>query len=66
MEYNNSSLDVALLWLWPKLATAALILPLAYELPYVADAALKRKKERKKKSERKSIKIEIQRTMEKK
>ena len=49
MEYNNSSLDVALLWLWPKLATAALILPLAYELPYVADAALKRKKEKKKK-----------------
>ena len=30
--------------LWLRLAAAALILPLAWELPYVAGAALKRKK----------------------
>ena len=35
------------LWLWP--AAAALIQPLAQELPYAADAALKRKQKQKQK-----------------
>ena len=36
--------DPALLWLWRRLAALALIGPLAWEPPYVAGAALKRKK----------------------
>ena len=35
------SLDPALLWLWCRLATPALIQSLAQELPYAAGAALK-------------------------
>ena len=31
-----------LLWLWCRLAAAALIQPLAWELPYAAGVALKR------------------------
>ena len=31
-------------WLWHRLAAAALIRPLAQELPYAAGAAVKRKK----------------------
>jgi len=34
-----------LLWLWLWLAAAALIQPLAWELPYAVSAALKRQKE---------------------
>ena len=34
--------DLALLWLWCRLATTALIRPLAWEPPYAADAALKK------------------------
>ena len=33
--------DLELLWLWRRLATVALIQPLAWELPYVAGVALK-------------------------
>jgi len=33
-----------LLWLWCRLAAAALIRPLAWELPYASDAVLKRNK----------------------
>ena len=40
-----------LLWLWCRLAAAALIGPLAGESPYTAAVALKRQKEKKKKSE---------------
>jgi len=36
--------DLVLLWLWCTLAAAAPIQPLAWELPYAAGAALKRKK----------------------
>ena len=36
--------DLALLWLWRRLAAAALNGPLAWELSYTACAALKRKK----------------------
>ena len=35
--------DPALLWLWLRLAAIAPIRPLAWELPYATDAALKRK-----------------------
>ena len=38
--------DPALLWLWSRLVAAALIGPLAWEPPYVADMALKRKKKK--------------------
>ena len=40
--------DLAWLWLWCSLAAAALIQPLAWELPYAAGAALKRQKRKKK------------------
>ena len=33
-----------MLWLWCRLAAAALIGPLAWELPYAAGLALKKKK----------------------
>ena len=38
------SSDLVELWLWHKLAPAAPILPLAWELPYAAGAAIKIKK----------------------
>ena len=41
-------LDPVLLWLWPRPTAAALIQLLAWELPYAADKALKRKKKKKK------------------
>ena len=37
-------LDLALLWLWHRPAVAVLIWPLAWELPYAAGAAIKKKK----------------------
>ena len=49
-------LDPALLWLWRRLAAAALIQLLVWELPYAAGVALKRhkrKKERGRKEENK-------------
>ena len=36
--------DLALLWLWHRLADATLIRPLAEELPYATCEALKKKK----------------------
>ena len=41
---HKQGLVPMLLWLWPKLAIAVLIQPLAWELSYVAGMALKRKK----------------------
>jgi len=41
---RRHGLDVASLWLWCRPATAALIQPLTWELPYAADMAVKRKK----------------------
>ena len=38
--------DLALLWLWCRLAAVALIRPLAWEPPYAASAALKRQKKK--------------------
>ena len=37
--------DLALLWLWCRPSAVALIQPLAWELPYATDVALKKKKE---------------------
>ena len=39
---HTCGLDPALLWLWCRMAAAALIRPLAWELPYATSAALKR------------------------
>ena len=41
---HRCSSDLVLLWLWCSLAAAVLILPLAWELPYAASAALNSKK----------------------
>ena len=41
---RRHSSDLALLWLWHRLAAAALIRPLARELPRASGAALKSKK----------------------
>ena len=38
---SRYSLDLALLWLWHRMAAAAQIQPLAWELPYAVGAALK-------------------------
>ena len=46
------SLDPTLLWLWREPATAALIQPLAWELPPAVSVALKRKKRKKEKFSR--------------
>ena len=40
--------ELALLWLWCRLAATALIRPLAWEPPYAADSALKGQKTKKK------------------
>ena len=40
---RRHGLDPMLLWLWCRLATAALIGPLAWELPYAAGATQKSK-----------------------
>ena len=39
--------DLVLLWLWRRPAAAALIQPLAWELPCATDAALKKDKKKK-------------------
>ena len=36
-----------LLWLWHRLAAVAPVQPLAWELPYATDSALKSKKQKK-------------------
>ena len=38
--------DLALLWLWYRLAAAAPIRPVAWELPYAMAATLKRKRKK--------------------
>ena len=43
---SQTWLNLALLWLWCRLAAATLIPPLAWELPYAAGMALKEKKKR--------------------
>ena len=41
-------LDLALLWLWHRLAATAPISPLAWEPPYATEATLKKTKKKKK------------------
>ena len=45
---HRRGLDLALWWLWHRLAARAPIRTLAWEPTYVAGAALKRQKEKKK------------------
>ena len=45
--------DLTLLWLWHRLAAAALIRPLAWEPPHAVDAALKRQKDKKRRRKEK-------------
>ena len=42
---QRCGLDLALLWLWQRLAATAPIRPLTWEPPYAAGMALKRQKE---------------------
>ena len=42
---HRCGLDPVLLWLWRRAAAVTLIQPLAWELPYAAGVALKRKKD---------------------
>ena len=44
---HRHSSDLALLWLWCRAEATALILPLAWELQYAVDEALKKKKKKK-------------------
>ena len=55
-----------MLWLWCRPAAVAPIGPLAWELPYAADAALKERKERKKERKRKEEKKERKKRKRKK
>ena len=48
--------DPALLWLWSRLEAPTPVLPLAWEPPYSAGAALKKKKKRRRKEKRKKEK----------
>ena len=43
-------LDLALLWLWRRLAAVAPIRPLTWEPPYAGGEALKRQRQKKKES----------------
>ena len=47
----SCGLDLALLWLYYKLAAIALIGPLTQVLPYATSAALKKQKKKKKKKD---------------
>ena len=53
-EGHRLGSDPALLWLWCRLEDTAPIQPLAWEPPYATGAALKDKKEKKRKKERNS------------
>ena len=44
---QRRGLDLALLWLWCRQVTTALIQPLAWELPYAMGLALKENKNKK-------------------
>ena len=50
-------MNLVLLWMWRKPAAAALIQPLAWELPYAAGAAIKRKKKNDGKEIQKSLSL---------
>ena len=54
---HRRSSDLVLLWLWCRLASAALIRPLAWEFTYAAGAALKKKRRRRKEAKSYSTKL---------
>ena len=47
--------DLVLPWLWCRPTAAAMIQPLAWELPYAGSAALKSKKKKEKRKEKKEL-----------
>ena len=53
---HRHGLDLGLLWLWCRPVAITPIPPLAWELPYAADGALKSKKAKKKKKKQKKNK----------
>ena len=53
---RRCSLNLVLLWLWPRMAAEALIQPLAWELSYAAGVALKRPKQTNKQTKNKNKK----------
>ena len=53
---HRGSPDLTLLWLWCRPAAAALIQPLAWELPYAASVALKKQKTNKQTNKNKTKK----------
>ena len=55
---------LALLWLWLRLAAAAPIRPLAWELPYAASATLKNRQTRKRFAGKRDRKTGVQRVEE--
>ena len=57
---RRCGLDLALLWLWRKLAAVVWIGPLAWEPPYASGAALKRQKTKKERKEHSKIYLEMQ------
>ena len=56
---HRHGLDLALLWLWCRLASVAPTGPLAWEPPYVMGAALKSKKKKKNKETKKPQEVWI-------
>ena len=54
---HRLSSDSALLLLWYRLAAVSPIQPLAWELPYAANAALKSKKKKKKEKEIRPLEV---------
>ena len=51
---HRHSSDLALLWLWCRLAATVLIRPLAWESPYAAGVALKKTKDKRQKNPQKT------------
>ena len=51
---HRCHLDLVLPWLWCRPAAAGLIRPLAWELPYAAGAAIKRKNKQNSKTKEKT------------
>ena len=51
--WYRSQMDLALLWLWCRLAATSPIQSLAWKLPYVTDVALKKKKKEREKKRKK-------------
>ena len=57
---HRNDLDLALLWLWYRLAATAPTWLLAWELPYAIGVALKRQKEKRKEKKGKKKKRSLQ------